>query len=199
MTRWSVVAIAYSVLAALSAWLSDYWRNRSILTLDEPWLKLGSLFHAHCFSATLGLCVGVMSVFGTKLLVRKFEFAARLHADLRPLALSLSSRMVVVLAATSAIGEEFAFRGLLLPWIGQLPQALLFGLLHQTSGSSRWVWMAWATLGGLVLGAMYQLSGSLVGSILAHAVINGLTLQFLKQYDPSPGRRPLGGLLGQRG
>jgi len=197
MTRWSVVAIAYSLLAAVSAWLSEYWQNRSVFAFNDPWLKLDSL-SAHCFSATLGLCVGVMSVFGTKLLVRRFEFAARLHADLRPLALSLSSPMVAVLAASSAIGEEFAFRGLLLPWIGQVPQALLFGLLHQTSGSSRWVWMAWATLGGLVLGAMYQLSGSLVGPIVAHAVINGLTLQFLKQYDPCSGKRPLGGLLGQR-
>lgn len=198
MTRWSVVAIAYSVLAAVSAWVSEYWQNRSVFTLNNPWLKLDSQLGAHCFSATLGLCIGVMSVFGTKVLVRRFEFAARLHADLRPLALSLSSPMVAALAASSAIGEEFAFRGLLLPWIGQLPQAVLFGLLHQTSGSSRWVWMAWATLGGLVLGGMYQLSGSLVGSIVAHAVINGLTLQFLKQYDPSPGKRPLGGLLGQR-
>jgi hypothetical protein len=34
--------------------------------------------------------------------------------------------------------------------------------------------------------------------VIAHAIINGLNLLFLKHHDPSPERRPLGGLLGQR-
>jgi len=153
---------------------------------------------AHAFSALLGTCVGTIAVFGTKALVLRFAFASRLHAELRPLALSLSTQMVVVLATASAIGEEFFFRGVLLPWIGLGAQACLFGLLHQTGGSSRWVWVIWATIAGLLLGSMYQLTGSVVGPVFAHALINGLNLHFLKRHDPSPERRPLGGLLGQR-
>jgi membrane protease YdiL (CAAX protease family) len=198
MTRWGIVAIAYSLLALAAGYVAESWRGHSVLTLTNPWLVLGTSISSHLFSAVLGICIGGIMVLLTKPVVMRFGFAARLHSDLRPLAMGLSTQMVVILATTSAIGEEALFRGLLLPWIGLLPQAFVFGFLHQTGGSSRWVWMSWATIMGLLLGLMYQLSGSLVGPICAHALINGLNLQFLKRYDPSPDRRPLGGLLGQR-
>lgn len=198
MSRWSVVATAYLLLAAAATAIANYWRMHSIVSLSDPWLRLDNEMSAHLFSGILGLCFGGLVVLITKPLILRFEFAARLHSELRPLALSLSTQMVVVLATTSAIGEELAFRGLLMPWIGLVPQALLFGLLHQTSGASRWVWMVWATVMGLVLGAMYQLSGSVVGPIIAHALINWLNLLFLKRHDPRRGPRTLGGLLGQR-
>jgi uncharacterized protein len=198
MNRWGTVATAYTLLAVASLWAANFWWSRSILLLANPWLVLGGPIHAHGFSALLGACVGAITVLATKALVMRFGFASRLHSELRPLAMSLSTQMVVVLATTSALGEELFFRGLLLSWIGLVPQAIVFGLLHQTGGSSRWVWIIWATIGGLLLGSMYQLTGSVVGPVIAHALINGLNLQFLKRHDPSPERRPLGGLLGQR-
>lgn len=198
MTRWGIVSTAYSLLAVAALCIGEFWCNRSVVMLDDPWLDLGGAIPAHCFSALLGVCVGAIGVLTTKALVLRVGFAARLHSELRPLALGLSTQMVVVLATTSSIGEEFVFRGLLLPWIGLVPQAVLFGLLHQTGGPSRWVWVIWATIMGLLLGAMLQLSGSVVGPVIAHALINGLNLLFLKRHDPSPERRPLGGLLGQR-
>ncbi|HEY5956017.1 MAG TPA: CPBP family intramembrane glutamic endopeptidase [Polyangiaceae bacterium] len=198
MSRWGIVAVAYSLLAVAAACLATLWRDHSAITLADPWLGLGDGLHSHLFSGLLGLCVGAIAVLATKAMVMRFGFAARLHGELRPLALELSAQMVVVLATSSAIGEELLFRGLLQPEVGLVVQALLFGVLHQTGGSSRWVWMIWATLMGLILGAMYQLSGSLVGPVVAHAMINGFNLQFLKRHDPTPGRRPLGGLLGQR-
>jgi hypothetical protein len=45
---------------------------------------------------------------------------------------------------------------------------------------------------------MFQLTGSLVGPLVAHALVNFLNLSYLKHHDPSPQRRALGGLLGQR-
>jgi membrane protease YdiL (CAAX protease family) len=101
------------------------------------------------------------------------------------------------LAALSAIGEELLFRGLLEPWLGLVPQALLFGIVHQIPGRSRWVWVTWATVIGLALGAMFELTGSLAGPLAAHALINGCNLLYLKRHDPEPQHR-LGGLLGQR-
>lgn len=198
MNRWSVVAFAYLLLAVAATAMATVWRMHSIVSLEHPWLPLDDALSAHLFSGLLGLCFGAVVVLLTKPLILKFDFAARLHSELRPLALSLSTQMVAVLATTSAIGEELTFRGLLLPWIGLVPQAVLFGFLHQTNGSSRWVWMAWATLMGLLLGAMYQLSGSVVGPIVAHCIINWLNLLFLQRHDPRRGRRALGGLLGQR-
>jgi uncharacterized protein len=198
MSRWGIVAVAYALLAVVAEWLAGSLRGHSAMTLANSWLRLDEASSSHVFSTMLGLCVGAIVVLGTKVVVLRFGFAARLHGDLRPLALELSGKMVFILAATSAIGEELVFRGLFLPWIGLVPQAILFGLLHQTGGSSRWVWIAWATLMGLVLGAMFQLTGSLVGPIIAHALVNGLNLRFLKRHDPSRERKPLGGLLGQR-
>jgi len=91
---------------------------------------------------------------------------------------------LLVLAVFSAAGEELMFRGLLQPWIGLWPQAILFGLAHQLPGASRWVWAIWAFLVGLALGALFELSGSLLGPVVAHAVVNGCNLTFLRQYDP---------------
>ena len=138
-------------------------------------------------------------VVSTRVMVQRFEWARRLHRELRPFARSMSLTGIVVLALLSAFGEELLFRGLLQPWLGLVPQALLFGFLHQVRGPSRWVWAAWATAVGLVLGAIFQLSGSLIGPIAAHALINGINLAFLKSHDPEPQRRSLGGLLGLRG
>ena len=113
--------------------------------------------------------------------------------------LRLDGTGIVVIASLSALAEELVFRGLLMPWLGLVPQALLFGAVHaQLSGPSRWVWVAWASVVGLALGAIFALSGSLLGAMLAHALINGLNLLYLKSHDTAPPRNSLGGLLSDR-
>jgi membrane protease YdiL (CAAX protease family) len=72
--------------------------------------------------------------------------------------------------------------------MGLLPQALLFGLVHQMPGPSRWIWVSWALVVGLALGALYEVTGSLLGPIVAHAVVNGLNLHFLKHHEPAVSR-----------
>jgi membrane protease YdiL (CAAX protease family) len=112
---------------------------------------------------------------------------------------SLDGTGIVVIAALSAIAEELVFRGLLMPWLGLIPQALLFGIVHaQLSGPSRWVWVAWASVVGLALGAIFALSGSLLGAMVAHGLINAINLAYLKSHDTTPPRNSLGGLLSDR-
>jgi uncharacterized protein len=111
----------------------------------------------------------------------------------------LDATGIAVIALLSALGEELVFRGLFMPWLGLVPQALLFGVMHaQLSGPSRWVWATWATVVGLALGGIFGLSGSLVGAVAAHALINGLNLAFLKSHDTAPPKHSLGGLLSDR-
>ena len=107
----------------------------------------------------------------------------------------MSTSSIGLVAVLSSLGEELLFRGLLQPGVGLVAQALLFGAAHQMPGPSRWVWVAWATVTGLLLGAMFQLTGSLLGPICAHALVNGINLSYLRAHDPD-GRRALGGLLG---
>jgi hypothetical protein len=149
----------------------------------EPRMVLSPLAR-EVWSAVAGLSFGLVVILFTRHAVDRLAWARRLHQDLRPIAQQLSPWMILLLAALSSIGEELLFRSFLTPWVGVVPQAILFGLLHQIPGPSRWVWVVWATLAGLVFGAMYETLGSLTGPILAHGLINALNLQFLRSHEP---------------
>lgn len=195
MLRWGRFAAAYAFLGVACTAVAVVWRTGSVLEHPAPLLKLTPPAH-HVYSVAMGLAVGALIVVATRMSVSRFEWARRLHRELRPIASSMSVSGIVVLALLSGLVEEVLFRGLLQPWVGLMPQAVLFGFLHQVRGPARWVWVGWATTVGLVLGAIFQISGSLLGPIAAHMLVNALNLAYLKQYDPEPRRRALGGLLG---
>ncbi|HEY4102274.1 MAG TPA: type II CAAX endopeptidase family protein [Polyangiaceae bacterium] len=196
MLRWGTVAIAYLVASASAVTVAILWRGT--LVYPEPWLVLPALA-SHAYSAAIGLAFGGLVVLSTRVFVSRFSWARNLHRELRPVARDLSAGGIAAIALLSAFGEELLFRGLLQPWLGFWLQALVFGVVHaQLRGPSRWAWVAWATIMGLAFGAIYALTGSLTGAIAAHALINWLNLGYLKNHDPEPRRRSLGGLLGQR-
>jgi len=193
--RWGRFALAYAFLGVLSAVVAVVLRSGSPFAHPTPLLTLADPAR-HTYSVMMGLTVGALIVLSTRVTVARFEWARRLHSELRPIARVMTTQGIVVLALLSALGEELLFRGLLQPWVGFILQALAFGFLHQVRGPSRYVWMTWATAVGLVLGAIFQVTGSLLGPIAAHALVNGLNLAYLKNHDPTPARRALGGLLG---
>jgi membrane protease YdiL (CAAX protease family) len=197
MFRWGRASIAYALIAIGAVALARALERPSLLTYESSWLPLAGV-EAHAFSLVLGSAFAALVVLGTRLLVANAGWARNLHRELRPLTLRLDGAGILVIAALSALAEELVFRGLLLPWVGVLPQAILFGFAHaQLSGPSRWVWVAWATVVGLALGVIFELTGSLLGPMLAHALINGLNLLYLKSHDTTPPRNSLGGLLGR--
>jgi membrane protease YdiL (CAAX protease family) len=198
--RIAVVAamVAYAVLGLAAFGIALWQRGGSVFVHPNPWLPLEPDAREG-YSLGLGLAFGALVVVSTRGIVRRFAWAQALHNELRPVAAAMTPWAIVALTVASACGEELFFRGLLAPWLGLIPQALVFGVLHQLRGPSRWVWVAWATVIGLMLGAVFQLSGSLSGPMLAHALINGLNLDYLRRHDPQAPRRSLGGLLGQRG
>ena len=192
--RWPLVAIAY-VLIGVVAIGGAYWRGFSPWSHPDPWLVFDDNTERWIYSGLLGATVAGLVVMSTRALVGRVAFATRLHCELRPLARTMSTGTILYLAASSSLGEELLFRGLLTPWIGLVPQAVFFGLLHQVGGPSRWVWMGWALAMGLLLGVMYQCTGSLVGPLSAHALINAINLLRLKTFDPLREPKRLGGLL----
>jgi membrane protease YdiL (CAAX protease family) len=194
MLKWQTVAVAYAMLGSLASALAVALRDGSPLSHPAPWLLLDEPVRIGS-SILLGVALSVVLVASTRIAVERWEWARKLHTDLRPVARNLTVPSVVIIAVLSSVGEELFFRGLLTPLVGVIAQAAIFGAAHQVSGSSRWVWMTWATLVGVCFGAMFALTGSLIGPIVAHGIVNGYNLMFLRNHDPAPKERRLGGLL----
>lgn len=74
--------------------------------------------------------------------------------------------------------EEIFFRGLLVPRIGIIPSALLFGVSHLTYGSMMEI--AGVIVVGIILGAIFQRSRSITPCILVHLVYNGLSIAAMR-------------------
>jgi uncharacterized protein len=186
MTRWGRIAAAYAVLCAVALALT--WPRGGPLHYPRGpgWAAPLGEGSANLWSLGLGIAFGAALVVVSRITVQRYTWAQRLHLELQPFARSLSPSAVIVLALLSSAGEELLFRSLLQPWMGLWPQALLFGVVHQLPGSSRWVWATWAFFVGLALGALFQFTGSLWGPLAAHALVNGVNLTFLKRHDPAP-------------
>jgi membrane protease YdiL (CAAX protease family) len=194
MLKWQTVAVAYALLGSLAAGLAVALRNGSPFSHPAPWLNLDAPARVGT-SLLLGVALAVVLVTSTRIAVDRWNWARRLHVDLRPVAKNLTLASIAIIAVLSSLGEELFFRGFLTPFLGGVvAQAILFGLAHQVSGPSRWVWVTWASLVGLCFGAIFVLTGSLVGPIVAHAIVNGYNLAFLRNHDPAPKGRRLGGL-----
>jgi membrane protease YdiL (CAAX protease family) len=147
------------------------------------------------FSALLGATLAMAAIAATRLLVARWEWARDLHAELRPAVHGVGDATIVMLALASAVGEELFFRGLLVPLAGVVLSSVIFGVLHQVRGRSRWAWAGWAFVMGLGFAAIFRMTGSLVGAVLAHFVVNLVNLRFLRDVK----LRTSGGATGSAG
>ena len=126
-------------------------------------------------------------VLSTRVAVARHAWAQTLHRDFRAMLGDLDNREILLLAAASSIGEELLFRGALLPWLGLLPQAVLFAALHIGPRRRHLVWTVWALAMGLLLGLIARATGDLAGAVAAHFAINFLNLHFIVRVDlPAP-------------
>ena len=89
-------------------------------------------------------------------------------------------------ALGSGVGEELLFRGPLHAWLGLLPTAALFGLVHGgfRPGLRSWTWFA--LLAGLLLGGLREWSDSVWPAVLCHVVVNAVNMHRLRRYAPAP-------------
>jgi hypothetical protein len=183
---------AYGAIGAVAAGLSIALGHDP--SACDGWLDTRGAAAA-LVSLGLGVCLGATTIAASRVMVRRAAWARALHAALRPAVHGASDAGLLAVAVASAAGEELLFRGLLQPLFGVVVAALVFGALHQIRGPARWGWMAWATVMGLLFGCVFAATGSLAGPVVAHAMINGANLRFLRDNDPSPRPRSLGGLL----
>ena len=185
----AVRAVAgYALLAVLGLALAFGLREGVPWVHPEPWL-VAPIGVALASSTMLGLTAALAIVAFTRVAVRRFAWAQRLHAELRPVARELTDGQIFLVAGLSSVGEEVFFRGLLTPVVGVALAAVLFGLAHRLKmrGATGWIWTCWATVVGLLLGGIFALTGSLVGPLLAHAVVNAANMTYLRDYDATFG------------
>jgi len=128
------------------------------------------------FGAALPIC------WLTRLGVRKSVHLRELAREFQALLGSLETRETFFLSMFSALGEEFFFRGLVQSWVGLVPAALIFGLLHVGPGKRFIPWTLFATVVGLMLGLLYEWRGDLLAPVAAHFGVNFLNLLFLPRW-----------------
>lgn len=130
-------------------------------------------------SPLLGLAIGIVVVLLSRLAVRYFAWARRLHQDFRSILGEQTGREILVLALASSVGEELFFRGALMPWLGIWPQALIFAALHVGPGRRFLPWTLAAFIIGTGFGYLVDWTGDLGAPIAAHFTINYLNLRFI--------------------
>jgi membrane protease YdiL (CAAX protease family) len=188
-----LVVSAYAIVAGVGLGIAALRGQPNVFVCES--YRLGDdAWSGHLASLAGGLAIAFTIIAATRYFVRNTAWASALHADLRPMARALGEGAIVPVALASSVGEEVLFRGALVPWIGVFASSVLFGLLHQMRGRSRFAWVAFATVVGLLFGALFRATGSLLGPIVAHALINGVNLRFLMTHTPGA-TKPLGGLL----
>lgn len=79
-------------------------------------------------------------------------------------------------AVVAPIDEEILFRGLMVPRLGIIASALIFGLLHYSYNSTYGIEIVAALVFGLIAGYVYRKTGSIYPSIVAHIMVNALTV-----------------------
>lgn len=184
-----IIVAAYGAFAGLGGALSWFVNDGFVLQHPSPYWQLPGV-ERELVSMTCGAMIALVVVVASRISVQRSEWGRQLHRDLRPIAVGMSTVVIVLTAVFSSLGEELFFRSFLTPWIGVIPQAAVFAVLHQVSGRSRWVWVSWAAAAGLAFGGLYWAVGTLSGPLLAHAAINGVNLAFLRDYEPLPGALP---------
>lgn len=82
----------------------------------------------------------------------------------------------VFIAVIEPINEELLFRSFLVPRLGIIPSALLFGLAHYSYMSTFGVEMIAAFIFGTIAGYIFKKTGSAYPGIFAHIAINSIAV-----------------------
>jgi membrane protease YdiL (CAAX protease family) len=102
------------------------------------------------------------------------------HEVLVPLFSRFDTPSIVVIGVMAGVGEEWLFRGVLLPTVGWVLSSIIFGVAHIGSRSMI-PFGVWASGMGLVLGGLALLTGGLTAPIVAHGVYDMLALAYLRR------------------
>ena len=100
MIRWGRFAGAYALVGGVA--LALIWPRGAPLMHPERRLLLDAA-SAHWLSLGIGLLFGAVLVLASRMTVQRFEWARRLHLELRPLARGLPPTGIVVFARSRSM------------------------------------------------------------------------------------------------
>lgn len=102
------------------------------------------------------------------------------HEVLVPLFSRFDTPSILLIGVMAGVGEEWLFRGVLLPTIGWVVSSIVFGVAHIGSRSMI-AFGVWASGMGFVLGGLALLTGGLTAPVVAHGVYDMLALAYLRR------------------
>src|SRR5690242_16965152 len=155
--RAQLVLGLYGALALAGVLVGAYRGDPNVYTLPETNSSPARL----ASSPAIGVLVGLVVVFLSRLAVHQFEWARALHREFRGLLGELEGPEIVVLALASSIGEEVFFRGALLPAVGIWASSAVFALLHIGPSRRYLPWTASAFVMGLAMSLLARCLGDL--------------------------------------
>jgi membrane protease YdiL (CAAX protease family) len=132
----------------------------------------------------VGLVMGGLVAAGSQLAALRFDWVSRMAAGLAGQVGGLSPGVTLTMAALSAIGEEWVFRGVLQPGLGFVPATVLFGVVHIPIDRDLRPWPFLAMTIGGIMGGLYWWFEGLVAPIAMHFAINALNLRWLASRGP---------------
>jgi membrane protease YdiL (CAAX protease family) len=165
-TQGFLILLAYALSRALD--ISPRWGNpaRDVVTGLIGAVVLAVINHQMLTRAPSNWLVdGVRSVYQEVLV---------------PLFSRFDPASIVLIGIMAGIGEEWLFRGVLLPAVGWLLSSLAFGVAH-IGGRNMIAFGVWASGMGFVLAALALLTGGLIAPIVAHGVYDMLALAYLRR------------------
>lgn len=122
-------------------------------------------------------CAGLTAILGLflKLVPLKYYY----HPAVKLIAERYSMTGLIALYLANGLAEELLFRGAIQVWLGLIPAAVLFVLVH-VSYYKQPLMLLYVLCMGIFLGLLYQWSGLLWICMLAHAFINWLLTWLIK-------------------
>eukprot|EP00899_Mesostigma_viride_P014048 jgi/Mesvir1/22644/Mv14079-RA.1 len=117
------------------------------------------------------------------------DFATATDVSNRQVLTNLETADLPFVCCFPGLGEEWIFRGALLPaigmdWKGVAVAGVVFGILHINGGRNA-AFAAWASMVGIVYGASAVASGDLIVPVAAHALANLMSAVLWKSKNPS--------------
>jgi uncharacterized protein len=170
------LSLIYFIMFLVSAWLGARLKTFHFPTVGPEFAA--KMVADVAVAAFLGLAVSLITV----LVAQKIQVFRKLMELFVQFFEHLTPGEVFFLAAFSALGEEFLFRGVIQPYLGWVATSFLFGLLHVGPDRRFVPWTIFGILAGLFLGGLYEWLDNLLAPVAAHFVINYVNLKLMLKW-----------------